>query len=641
MKNTDNIYDGELTTEDAKIIFLQLPIKVLLQPMKMRQKYYKDNYRREMTLIARCSMSEKSATIKKFLPEIASKIYGKGDPEYVKLARSNAYFFRNMFYDTFEEITGKNLTGENFSAMTLEEIKTLMKKFLQDPDSKTLDLELIYLQIKLCGVKINSEQHDMIRQAWQYVKEYDELLNQFKDKVHQKEKEIEHRHGKEIQQIKAEYVDQIQKLNNIIDTLNSQVGKKEHIEAELNHEIEMLNEQIRSLENAKKNSEAVYENTLQLLENEKKHSEQLSEQLTEIKANKLAQYQEELRSESSALNWQNEQIKEQKVALEGGIKILQNKKSELQKEIISSEQAIKEYFINIDKHILEQKIESLIFPYVHTLSEQYNISKGTSLFIKEGHIYKSSGNFESIEDFVDAAEDNLTRVGYRRSEKIICAVYSSIKAGIYPLICGFGSRKICYSIISAMYGEIPETIAIPSGYSEIRELIDSINKAETKVVLIEDLFGKLNEDIILPILREFPIGDKILIFTCEDIECLQYVKRYFYNYFMLVKIGKCKNIETTFNYGNVENIKNKYEHRRTSGREYQIARTIFYKTGVNHIYSSRWADILAYLIYEFEIEEAEAIEILMQLESRWILSTEEIENVKDNILKLGYEIHLE
>lgn len=58
MKNTDNIYDGELSTEDAKIIFLQLPIKVLLQPMKMRQKYYKDNYRREMTLIARCSMSE-------------------------------------------------------------------------------------------------------------------------------------------------------------------------------------------------------------------------------------------------------------------------------------------------------------------------------------------------------------------------------------------------------------------------------------------------------------------------------------------------------------------------------------------------------------------------------------------------------
>ena len=314
MKNTDNIYDGELTTEDAKIIFLQLPIKVLLQPMKMRQKYYKDNYSREITLIAGCRMSEKSDPIKKFLPEIASKIYGKGDPEYVKLARSNAYFFRNMFYDTFEEITGKNLTGENFSAMTLEEIKTLMKKFLQDPDSKTLDLELIYLQIKLCGVKINSEQHDMIRQAWQYVKEYDELLNQFKDKVHQKEKEIEHRHGKEIQQIKAEYVDQIQKLNNIIDTLNSQVGKKEHIEAELNHEIEMLNEQIRNLENAKKNSEAVYESTLQLLENEKKHSEQLSEQLTEIKANKLAQYQEELRSESSALNWQNEQIKEQKVA---------------------------------------------------------------------------------------------------------------------------------------------------------------------------------------------------------------------------------------------------------------------------------------------------------------------------------------
>ena len=48
MKNTDNIYDGELTTEDAKIIFLQLPIKVLLQPMKMRQKYYKDNYSREI-----------------------------------------------------------------------------------------------------------------------------------------------------------------------------------------------------------------------------------------------------------------------------------------------------------------------------------------------------------------------------------------------------------------------------------------------------------------------------------------------------------------------------------------------------------------------------------------------------------------
>ena len=76
MKNTDNIYDGELTTEDAKIIFLQLPIKVLLQPMKMRQKYYKDNYSREITLIAGCRMSEKSDPIKKFLPEIASKIYG-------------------------------------------------------------------------------------------------------------------------------------------------------------------------------------------------------------------------------------------------------------------------------------------------------------------------------------------------------------------------------------------------------------------------------------------------------------------------------------------------------------------------------------------------------------------------------------
>ena len=153
------------------------------------------------------------------------------------------------------------------------------------------------------------------------------------------------------------------------------------------------------------------------------------------------------------------------------------------------------------------------------------------MYVEPGMCNTANKVYTSLEKYKMSIDTNLEQIGCKTDGEDLEDFFdSAIGVGLIPMLCGYGARKMAMGLVAARYGEIPTIISIPAGYKDIDTLNDKINNAETEVIVVEDLFGKMNEEIILPILRRDI--DKQLLFCCESLECMKYVAKYFYNYIL-------------------------------------------------------------------------------------------------------------
>ncbi len=263
-------------------------------------------------------------------------------------------------------------------------------------------------------------------------------------------------------------------------------------------------------------------------------------------------------------------------------------------------------------------------------------SSGLNLYIEPGMCDIQREVCEKYSQYIMAVETNMDNVGCKISSGVLDNIFNAaVDVGLIPLLCGFGARKAAMALIAARYGEMPTIISIPSGYNDVAILSREIDKAKTTVIIIEDLFGRMNEEIILPILRREI--DKQLVFCAESSECLKYTDFYFMNYVQLIKVNiRFHKSMKDLVFADAKDLFRNYKYLERSDIHKKMKK-LFKEINVPEIYVQSRGDMFAYLSkiapnnidsifeewLEYELWEPEKKEIIKERLSKDFFGTSE------------------
>ncbi|MFA9423139.1 MAG: hypothetical protein ACERLG_06155, partial [Sedimentibacter sp.] len=289
-------------------------------------------------------------------------------------------------------------------------------------------------------------------------------------------------------------------------------------------------------------------------------------------------------------------------------------------------------FTKMDKKVIEHRIESLLYQRGYESSIEIaavseNTSKSDTLYILKGYKVRELQECINYEDYIDIVETNLSNVGDKMSTGIMYDAFNSaIGAGLSPLLCGFGARQLALTLTAARYGEKSEIISIPVGFSSINELVSAISDAQTDSVIVEDAFGTMNENILLPILRND--NGKVVVFTAESKEELRYLQKHFYNYIQLIVSTKRINVRKyNLMYSDADKL---FKERIYTCKEpgHKMARKILEHIGMGNPYVVTRGNVLCELLEEKKNNsEDDALYNLVETELKWIIDENQHEKL--------------
>ena len=142
-----------------------------------------------------------------------------------------------------------------------------------------------------------------------------------------------------------------------------------------------------------------------------------------------------------------------------------------------------------------------------------------------------------------------------------------------PLVCGFRAREIAYAISISYSGETPFVVSLPNGYTNSKQIFEIFKKAKSNVILIEDAVGTMNENSLLPLLRENSVHNfspKLLLLSTENVDSVRYMPASMYNYVALVTADKYSLKKTQYNPGNAIEIFQKFVLNENIDDEYKL-----------------------------------------------------------------------
>ena len=293
------------------------------------------------------------------------------------------------------------------------------------------------------------------------------------------------------------------------------------------------------------------------------------------------------------------------------------------------------YAADIEKQmtnkVLAATIEKVNQSNIAIHSPQSNsILEISELYIIEGSEVVEHYILDDNDDFLDAFESNLESVGCKmKSIDLIDSINAAINSNLIPLLCGFGARAVALAFMAARYAENPTVISIPNGFTSIRQLEKAINDASTNCIVIEDAFGKMSENIILPILRNNP--KKQLMFCCEDLQNLKYLENYYYNYFQLIQVSKMGNYNfKKLKYGKAEDLFNSIEYD-SKAIGHQLVRYIVDEIDLSDTYKITRGNMLTYKIEELSCDKEKIIHEWVKKELSYLLTNEQREKIFEKI----------
>ena len=481
-----------LSDDDIKVLIQSFDLKWMLGPFKQNSK----NYSKYISQLGR--LDSRSMMVKKNLPNIVYKLYQKKDINICIMISVYANKFREDLLDILKE---HNITINYFNKNDVSEIiQTLIS--INNKKLYGFDIELFLVQLKMNGVVVEKDKaHELEKKWYKYIQ----------NKLSEAQKE-------------AENIKKILESNNRknIDSITKFKKKIKEIEINLKDKEVQLSE--KDIEIAQK-----IEETKTLSKELEKYKKELSDDEKIYKE----QWKKQLEDENIELMRTNEQLKNDICEMTDKIQVLSEEFNKKTKDI----ETIKNEMIVCSNELDNKKRE--IDEIAVTQKEK--IVKSDILYVKAGDLilYVEPGMcntankvYTSLEKYKMSIDTNLEQIGCKTDGEDLEDFFdSAIGVGLIPMLCGYGARKMAMGLVAARYGEIPTIISIPAGYKDIDTLNDKINNAETEVIVVEDLFGKMNEEIILPILRRDI--DKQLLFCCESLECMKYVAKYFYNYIMV------------------------------------------------------------------------------------------------------------
>lgn len=623
-KEIDYSILDKLTEEDIDIVSNNIDLDILLHPIKHNTKHYS----RYTRILGR--LDRRSKLVQKNMPKIALELFHKEDKNFYHIFAVEVMKLKNVFMEIVETDVEDNVTLEDLTDYTIEDYIVLLSQIDNLP-KHNIDIRLFILQLKLNGIEIdNKKELDLVNQ-WRYHSGVKKLKEEF-----QIEKEL---------LIKENEIDTSKKLKNLKVHFETLLTEKEYNEKLLSECIEKREEEIVKLKgeladkknellNAESENMENTEHIKSLIEECSKYSETI-ERLQTLLNNQNKEYCEELQKEWEVKNSncleEKLHIEEQIVNKQREVDELSQKENELLISLESMKKRMDSYTTNIEQQITNKLVAATVEKINESNKPKQSIAYGglSDLYIIEGSTVPHYTELIDNDDFLDMVDDNLENVGCKsKSNEFIDNISATINTNLVPLLCGFGARQVAMAYIAARYAEHPTVISIPNGFTNTNQLESVINETKTECVIIEDAFGKMSENILLPILRNNL--KKQLFFCCEDINNLRYLDKYYYNYVHLTKITKMNNANSEeLNYGDARELFGTIKYDNKSIGQ-QLVRYIIGEIELLDTYKITRGNMLSYLIEVLSHQKKNVIKMWMNQELSSLLSDEQ----RDKVLEI-------
>ncbi|MBV4436323.1 hypothetical protein [Clostridium tyrobutyricum] len=506
----------------------------------------------------------------------------------------------------------------------------------------------VSLFLDLNEINLNVQQEKMIeisiKKAVERKKIKEQVQQEEKEKLDIKYKEkfrtVEDKLKNENQVLSyqlSEKENTIKDINQKLDEKNKYIDKQQKNYDDLKKKLAVLESNLKEIKKELSDSKEEWQ---QNISKEKQKSQKLKDinedknKEIEYLENKLNQQYEDYSNEYK-LKWEkeNRSIIDKKTYEENSltgkinnlkedIKKSQKEVADLQKKVINlnekkekSQEKLKEYnslvgdFINnIDKELIKSALKSSVLNIKELQIKENSIQLYTKHQIECNKVDLCKGIDEY--EWSDTISDNFKNIGVGKDkDEWSDYIISVLAAKVIPLIVGCNTRKIAKAISCSYTGETPFIINLSPGYNKINELIELYHNSEAEVILIENAIGQMNESLLLPLFKEYVESEednKIILLSCEDIDMVNLMPAYLFEYLSLIEIADIRPA-VQFNYNYADNTKILQSIRKSELNlkdSYKKLSKLFEHTEVENSYVITRSLILAYLCKMEDISSA-------------------------------------
>lgn len=561
--------------------------------------------------------------VQKNLPKVAYELFKKNDVNYKKILAIEVKNFKNVLVDIINRATNGEVTIDKMKSFSSDEFLNL----LVQQEGNSFDLKLFFVQLKLNEITISYDTRNEISLGWELIEEKKHVQIEAKKEI-EKVKHLQEKMAKEQMKVqRVRYDAEISELQQMQQKLEADINVKQQsiflIETESKEKDSLIQELKVKLDKQKKEKEIVLQKKEVLSQEVKKLEIKIHDKMNEIQK----EWKKQWEIENQSLIKRNDELNDEIKRMNKEITDKQKEYEVLQLSLEVTKTTIEEYMVSVQSKMNNMQQNNVVEYREQDESVKYDISTtfDTLLSAESGYINIDAHKCENYQEFQDIVEENLKIVGCKRRDDMLQdEISAAINTGLIPLICGFGARKVAIAYMAARFGEIASIISMPSGFGNTRELECAINNCCTKSVIIEDLFGRMSENVILPILRK-DIGKQI-IFCCEDVSELKYVEKYYFNYIYVVKIDKVYNgniLDVV--YSDATEYFSKITYNKTEG--HKVVRLLLNQMDIADSYIISRGDLISYMTQEMHHAINEVLKKWFKDELKIVLNETHRKNV--------------
>lgn len=613
-----------LSDDELQVISRNIDLDMLLQPIKQNSK----QYARQSSVLGR--LEKKSLLVQKNLPNVAYDLFKKNDVNYVKLFAISVKNLKNVLLDIIETGTNGDVTVDKMKSFSCDDYLNLLNELAGQPGN-SLDLNLFFVQLKLNDIIITDEVRKGISSGWERIEENKHVKIEAEMEIEKVKREQEIIAKDQIKAQKMQFTARISEMLEMQQKLEADISAKQQAISsfitESSEKDSMIHDLKEKLAKQKKENEVISQ-----------ENEALSHDVEDLDAQvhaELAKAQEEWKKqweiENQSLLRENSELNNKIEIMNQEILDKQKEYEELQLSLEKTKATIDEYMGTLQSKMSSSQSNNSSENIRQDETVKFDSSSTVStLLVENGFINEDAQKCGNYQEFQAIVEDNLKIVGCKRKDEMLQdEISAAINTGLIPLLCGYGARKIAIAYMAARFGEMATIISIPNGFGNTRELDYAINAVCTKSVIIEDLFGRMSENIVLPILRKSI--DKQVIFCCEDVSDLKYIEKYYFNYVHLVKVDRMYNgdiLNIVFSEATEYFERTNYDNK-TEG--HKIVRLLLDQIDIADSYIISRGDLISYMMQEMQHGIDEVLKKWFQDELRIVLNEVQREKVLDII----------
>lgn len=602
---------NNLSDEDLYLLIKSIPAEILLAPIKKRRKDFNAETSGYQIDIKSKMMVDK-------LPSIYFNRFKKGDGYITRIIASYAGVIINTINNMLIEKTkDKTYLSKAVNSHDITIFANLIEIILIQ-----LKPENIKLFFKLTGYQLTISQNEYIDREIPLLIEKLKLRKKI-------EKKIRLDFDEKIIKFNNEHKEKIANFHITIDNLKAQIQMKEQEIVDCKkHTNDLINQLTQNKQATQTKMSKVDSSIIQLKDEIERAELQvldkmalLAEQQTLNKdINKKLKSRNDEFSVLAKEKWEieNKKLISQHQNLDNDCGKLRNEEKQLKGKIEFLEgrvdywdKLVSEYVDNIDKSIIENALNVSMLNFYKSTTKNDVIATDfiNYPYIKESVKAENISFCANINTLAENIANNLETIGVGTvADETANYIIGVLAAGLVPLICGYKAREIATAVSVAYSGETPYIITLPNGYANAKGLADLYCQSNSGLILIEDAIGTMNENSLLPLLREksqVGFSQKILILSAENMDSLKYMPNNLYNYVALISIERiAMSKKQGYIYSDAKDIMQRFSGSITSAESHKKMKKLLKNFKLSQWFVESRANVIAHSNEVSNLEQA-------------------------------------